>query len=238
MLERVGSLVGTATSPFTFVGAAARHARLFHPCGVSYQAQVTPIGTGSPAGRRLTGSALVRLSSALRRDGAGPDILGFAIRFGWNGGIDDEAFEPGQQDLLLATIRHVATIPGAFFRTDAEDFLANHYYGISRFCIDGFGKAKIRMRPLGRGLTGADKFERLASAVNKKQARFELSSGRFGVWTPLVRISLERRVDLDAGKLRFSPFHADKGIHPIGFLNAVRRAAYAGSQQGRWVFRK
>src|SRR5512133_876672 len=106
--ESVGRALGVAMAPLVAVGSLVRRARLFHPDGLVYAAEVTPIGgagVGSPAACRLAGPALVRVSSSLWKAPAEwPDILGLAIRF-----REDAAITPvpggGDQDLLLVTVR-------------------------------------------------------------------------------------------------------------------------------------
>jgi hypothetical protein len=238
MLERTGTIAGLVASPAAYLGAALRHARLFHPRGATFQATVIASPTHNMAaqavGDRLSGPALVRFSTALRRRNMhGLDILGCAIRFGWDGATDDEAWQPDQQDMLLATIRFPLTIPAAFLTTRQDDFFANHYFGISRFRIEDAGIAKLRLRAMHHTPPGGDKFERLAQAVEEGTASLILDAGRFGFWRPLVRIELQRPVSVDEEELRFSPYHDGRGIHPIGFLNATRRATYQASQEAR-----
>ena len=93
---------------------------------------------GSPAladlASSLAGPALVRWSSAWWKRGDRTDVLGCAIRFG------SDPFhavpQPGDQDLLLATIRRPWSMAFAPWTTDFHDFLANHYYGVSPFLVD------------------------------------------------------------------------------------------------------
>src|SRR4051794_13282844 len=101
--ERVGELVGWAMAPVTGGVSALRRARMFHPKGVVYRAEVTPAKDTRwrAVAERLSGPAMARLSSAWWQERDLPDALGCALRFG-----DD-------QDLLLATIRRPWTTPFA-----------------------------------------------------------------------------------------------------------------------------
>jgi hypothetical protein len=106
----VGRLSGALLAPLTAAVSALRRARIFHPDGVVYRAEIEPLETANPNGayekvaRRLAGPALVRLSSAWwKGDKEWPDALGIAIRFRARATPSPFA-EPGDQDLLLATI--------------------------------------------------------------------------------------------------------------------------------------
>ena len=83
----IGRVIGALFAPAAAVGSFVRGARIFHPDGVVYRADVhadvTQGALGELAGR-LAGRALVRLSGATQRAKAGtspPDILGVTLRF-------------------------------------------------------------------------------------------------------------------------------------------------------------
>ncbi|MEO8183439.1 MAG: hypothetical protein ABI895_31785 [Deltaproteobacteria bacterium] len=40
-------------------------------------------------------------------------------------------------------------------------------------------------------------------------------------------------LDLDQEALRFDPFRAGRGVTPVGFVHALRRATYLASQRAR-----
>jgi hypothetical protein len=87
LTEKCGLWVGAALAPLTAGVSRFRHARMFHPDGVVYQASVEPC-TERPDLRalaeRLSGTCLARFSSALwRRDHEWPDVLGVALRRRW-----------------------------------------------------------------------------------------------------------------------------------------------------------
>jgi hypothetical protein len=50
---------------------------------------------------------------------------------------------------------------------------------------------------------------------------------------PMAIVRLTERAHVDQAELRFSPFRADRGIEPVGFVHAIRRGAYAASQHAR-----
>jgi hypothetical protein len=239
--EKYGMLVGSCLAPITAALSRARRARMFHPDGVVYQANVVPATLNPqllPIAERLAGLALVRFSSALWRGGRQwPDVLGAAIRFGWVG------VKPGPalpQDLLLATIRFPWTMPFAPFATNFRSYLWNHYHAVSPFEVPGVGRVKIRLRSprLGNG-SMETRAEHLRQAASEGQARFELQFRRLDVgplwrhWQPVASITLIGQFDADQAALRFSPFRSGAGIQPVGFVHALRLAAYAASQQAR-----
>jgi hypothetical protein len=214
---------------------------MFHPDGVVYQANVEPLTLNPqllPIAERLSGLALVRFSSALWRGGRQwPDVLGAAIRFGWVGA------NPGlsaAQDLLLATIRFPWTMPFAPFATNFRSYLWNHYHAVSPFEVAGIGRVKIRLRsPRLRNRSSETRAEHLRQTTRDGGARFELEFRRLDVgplfrhWQPVARLTLIGQFDADQAALRFSPFRAGAGIQPVGFVHALRLAAYAASQQAR-----
>lgn len=238
--EKFGMLVGACLAPITAALSRARRARMFHPDGLVFQANVEPCTLNPellPVAQRLRGIALVRFSSALWRGGrAWPDVLGAAIRFGWVGVEPDQA----QQDLLLATIRYPWTMPFAPFATNFFSFLWNHYHAVSPFEVPGIGRVKLRLRsPRLRSGGSTSREAHLREATSEGRARFELQVRRLDVtplarhWQPLVRVTLIGEFDADQAALRFSPFRAGAGLRPVGFVHALRLAAYAASQEAR-----
>lgn len=233
--EKLGEAVGRLLAPLTGVVSAARHARMFHPHGRVYRADVTPVaGTLADVGRRLAGPALVRLSTAWWKGGRElPDALGIAMRFRASDAVSAEP-EPGDQDLLLATIRRPWRTPLSPLSTNVHDFLANDYYGVSPFEVAGVGRARLRAVPRRDGRRIGSREERLAQAVAEGRGVFtlELSQGG-GDWIRLAEVKLLDAVPVDQEALRFSPFRSGRGIEPRGFVHAIRRATYASSQVAR-----
>jgi hypothetical protein len=233
--EECGLLVGAMLAPITGVVSKAREARMFHPDGLVYAAKVEPRAkTPDLLGlaQRLGDSALVRLSSALWRDPhEWPDVLGAALRFGDG---------PERQELLLATIRFPWTMPFAPLATNYRSFLWNHYHAVSPFEVDGVGIVKFRLRSprLGNGSL-LSRAEHLQRAVTEGRAVYELQLRRLSEpplsrhWEPIARLTLDNPCELDQQRLRFSPFRDGAGIRPVGFVQALRVAAYAASQQAR-----
>lgn len=233
--EECGLLVGAMLAPITGVVSKSREARMFHPDGLVYAAKVEPWAKAPDLlslAQRLGSSALVRLSSAFwRAPHEWPDVLGAALRFGEG---------PERQELLLATIRFPWTMPFAPLATNYRSFLWNHYHAVSPFEVDGVGLVKFRLRSprLGNGKS-LPRAEHLQQAVTEGRAVYELELRRLSEpplsrhWEPIARLTLSNPCDLDQQRLRFSPFRDGAGIRPIGFVQALRVAAYAASQQAR-----
>jgi hypothetical protein len=227
---QLGRATSVLLSPVVGVVARARRARVLHPRGVVVRAHVVhdlsdPV-LGAVA-ERLLGPALVRLSSAWWKRREGPDALGVAIRFGER--------DLGEQDLLFATIRSPWTLPIDPLLTDAHDILANDYYAMSPFEVDGLGRVRLRLRPLrSRGGFAGPRDERLARAIAARDASFALEiKRRFGRYRRVACIELREIVEVDQEALRFSPFRAGLGLRPTGFFHGLRAATYAASQAMR-----
>jgi hypothetical protein len=249
--EAAGRIGGVLLAPLTFALSWARRARMFHPDGTLFRAEVRPLAElGPPDGlaRRLAGAGLVRLSSAWWRGGKEwRDVLGCALRFG------------PEQDLLFATIRSPWTMALAPLTTETHDYLANDYYAVSPFEAEGVGLVKLRLRrppPVPLAHPGhLSREEQLRRQVAAGQAAFTLewlrlpptrglrgavAGARAGTaldpaarWEPVVEVKLLEPVAMDQRALRFSPFRDGRGLSPRGFVHALRRAAYAASRAGR-----
>ncbi len=233
--ERAGRIAGWVMAPFTGAMSLARHARMFHPRGVVYEARVLPSAVDVGWGRlaeRLSGDAIVRLSGAWWKRREWRDVLGCAIRFGGEG---------GDQDLLLATIRHPWTTPFAPLTTDPHDFLANDYYAVSPLEREDAGLIDLRLRPSGRSELGGTREERLARAVEAHRASFLLEARRHRRFLdlrhheahPICVIELTERAEVDQERLRFDPFRSGRGLAPSGFVHALRIGTYRASQEAR-----
>jgi len=213
--DLTGRAAGSLLAPLTGLWALLRRTRTFRPEGTVFNAAVEPLAEGGALGRlarRLQGEAIVRLSSAWWRGGKEwPDVLGVAVRFA------------GDQDLLAATIRSPWTTLVAPLTTLTHDFLANDYYAVSPFEVEGLGRAKVRLRSLRHerhapdpGDDDLDREQKLAKAVDAGLAVFRLearalprSSGMVnlvrsviagtaldggGRWMPVADIRLQTRL--------------------------------------------
>jgi hypothetical protein len=239
--EELGRVVGTLWGPAVRAGAALRHARLLHPDGVTYRAEVKECSTREsfrPVAARLAGPALVRLSSALwRKQREWPDVLGLAVRLRSEEPLTEEP-SPGDQDLLFATVRSPWTLGLAPLTTDTHDWLENDYYAVSPFQVNGLGRAKLRITSSRADAPGNTRVERLEAALHAGQARFTLEvlprrGEAAGRWHPLVELRLVEQVTLDPATLRFWPYRNGRGIQPVGFVHALRIPTYRQSQEAR-----
>jgi hypothetical protein len=228
---KLGIALGRLLSPVTGAVAAARRARMFHPEGAVFAAVVE--GEGE-LGRRLSGPALVRLSSAWWRGGKEwPDVLGLAARLRATAEVSPLPTE-GDQDLLFATIKRPWTTPFAPLSTRVHDFLANDYFAVSPFDVDGVGVARLRLVGPRPGTRATSRRGRLLADVAAGRAVLPLELiEAAGVWRPVARLRLVEEVALDQAALRFDPFRAGRGIRPRGFVHDLRRATYAASQRLR-----
>jgi hypothetical protein len=244
--EILGRAGGVALAPVTATVSAVRRARMFHPRGTVLRAEVSELETEPPwraLGARLSGPAIVRLSSAWWKSREWPDVLGCAIRFTGARSLDAHA-RPGDQDLLLATIRRPWTMPFAPLTTNHHDFLSNDYFAVSPFRTDVAGTIEWRLAPERPVHHGGTRDERLAAALDRGEAIFALEArpyrrvidvARHRHWHPVARLALIETVTLDDDALRFDPYRAGRGIEPVGFVQSLRIAAYAASRRARDV---
>jgi hypothetical protein len=235
--EAIGRVLGLLAAPLAAAGSWLRGARLFHPDGVLYRAEVRAVAPGQLA-RSLEGPALVRLSGALRRwhgapEAERPDILGVAVR------LQPDA--PSAQDLLFASFRSTLTLALGPFTTDVHDFLGNTYYAVLPFHAPELGRVELRLDPEPAPTAGRDRRERLEHAVAAGHAVLWLEARALRVgatWQRLAAVDLRARVEGGGEALRFDPFRDGLGIRPVGLLQAVRAVVYPASQLGRALARR
>jgi hypothetical protein len=222
--ERLGLILGYALGVATAAISFIRQARTFHPRGLAFVAQVTPL-QGNAFSESLRGQAIVRLSSAWWKNKEWRDVLGLALRI-------------HKQDLLLATITHPWTLPVSAFFTKYHDFLKNNYYGVSHFSIPGQKKVKIRLAPKNQ------KPKKPSDLSRTEQIKLDVKTGNalflFQVsplwktnWTSVAEIQLTGVLDINPEELKFSPFQNGLQIVPRGFIHHLRVGAYAMSRFGR-----
>lgn len=180
-------------------------------------------------GDRLTGQGLLRLSNALWKSAHWPDALGCALAF-----VDDEG-RP-EQHLLMATIRRPWTMPFAPFATKVHDYLSNDYFAVSPYSAPGLPWMWLRLHPQGRSPEAPELTRRELLMQQVEQHRSLLLQGSespWGPWTPFLRVSLREVLPGDPPGFEFDPFLDGRGLVPRGFVNALRKGAYAGSRKGR-----
>lgn len=242
----IGRSIGAIIAPLVFFGSLIRGTRIFHPSGVVYRAEVKPLAQGGALGllaQRLAGTALVRFSGALRawpQGKRGPDILGVALRFRAQEEVTPRS-RAGAGDLLLAAASSLSALGLALFRTNVNDFLGNEYSALLPFTLECSGKVRLRLVPQQASPAGADRRERLAQAVARREAVLHLEARAEGAgepWVPLAAIDLRERLDIDERELAFDPGSPPMGLVPSGVLQWLRPVAYRASQRGRRLVRR
>jgi hypothetical protein len=206
--------------------ARFRRARAFHPVGLAFRATVQVHGSAAAGPALAPGShpAIVRFSRGIGWSPALPDVHGVAIRL-----ID--AHGPGRpQDLLLSSVlssrlgRFVpflsATVSGPFYSTVAP------YAGPQGRTVIG---ARFDGPPL-RNLAA------LEDAVWSGDCTLGLlvTTG-LKAWSPLgsLRVHADRLDREEEEALDLDPWNTAEGFQPTGWVNHLRRPAYAASRQGR-----
>ncbi|MDB4963179.1 MAG: hypothetical protein JWP01_3178 [Myxococcales bacterium] len=237
--EATGEAIGRWWAPAVATVSRVRKARMFHPSGHTFVGRCEPVEDSSFAALadRLEGRVLARCSSALwRAELPWLDVLGIGLRIrpGRGPALDHQATR-GDQDLLFATIRSPLTMFASPFTTDARDITGNQYWAVSPFLAEPIGRVKLRLRPVAPVHARGSRSARLRAAVDAGRAAWWLEARRTLTvgWHPVARIVLQREAAIDQAALRFDPFRTGLGIEPVGLVHAIRRAAYAASQQAR-----
>lgn len=231
----LGRIGGQLLAPLTGGVSLLRHARMFHPSGHVFRAEVEAVDGPDErlrrAGARVSGPAIARLSSAWWKRRQWRDVLGIALRLTRESAPSVDP-APGDQDLLFATIRSPWTTPLAPLTTDVRDFLANDYYAVSPFEDPDLGRVRYRLVSPHVVLEGRRE-DRLAEAVRQGLAVFRLEASDGGEYRTFATVALRAPIDLDQAALRFSPFRDGRGMRPVGFVHNLRKGAYAASQRAR-----
>jgi hypothetical protein len=239
-LQLPGMLAGIAVAPAVALGSLLRRSRLFHPSGVIVRGLARPVDDDTrerDAGAPLAGHVFARSSSGWWKTHDWPDVLGCALRFS-----ADEALTPeprsGDQDLLLATIRHPLTTLLAPLSTHADDYLRNYYFGVSPFRIGQLGTVKLRLSAVRQSPIADTREQRLMRALELGPVQLILEARAHQLaakYRPILKIELSQRIEIDQRELRFDPFATGRGLVPSGFVHAMRIASYAASRKARHV---
>lgn len=218
-----------------------RRARFFHPSGVVYSARAWPApGLASVAGvevaERLSGTALVRFSGGIfKQKGqvARTDSLGLGVRFHGQPGLC-ATNAPGGQDLFLVSFHSFKAMAHDIKATNSHDYLANTYWAIAPYEVEGLGRVSLRITAFGAGGMGVARDERLEDAVRAGAASLRLEMAPWGTndYQPLADVRLDSRVELE-DELRLTPRASGRGLRPTGFLQGLRVFPYAASHLAR-----
>jgi hypothetical protein len=238
----LGVGVGAVLTPFLLPVMLLRRARLFHPAGVIHSAEVVaPPGVlpGAPANlaARLAGPALVRFSGGLFAHSHRRDSLGLGLRFHsqpWPTAV----YSRGDQDLALVTLTSFSLprVLAGFRQTNTDDYLANTYWGIWPYDVDGFGQATLRLTATGAGAPGKDRAERLENAARTGRARLLLEVAPHGsdLYLPVAELRIGARLSAALQEdFSLRPASAGRGLVPTGFAQGTRVVPYLASRFAR-----
>lgn len=231
----VGPVAGTAAAvPFGLLSALRRR-RIFHPVGVAFAGTLEVDGSTSLLGdvplftSARNHPAVVRFSRGIGLPPALPDILGIAVK------LPDAHGRGEDQDFLLVTSgdgavgRHVLVPAGSF---------GDRRYSTLLMYRAGDQRVLFGLEP-GVGARNDRPTLGDLDQLGDGHLRFTLSAATAsGTWERVGELRVERKLDAaDAEQLRFNPWNCGGGLEPTGPLNAIRDAAYKGSQFGRRLVR-
>jgi hypothetical protein len=232
---------GPALAAGFYALATVRRRRSLHPVGMGYQGwlQVPDEGPARPgvplfqAG--ATHPALLRFSRGAGLAEPLPDALGVAIKL-------PDAHGPGvDQDLLLTSstdrpLLRRLLFPARSFVRGAFSTALPYDLGSERVVLllvpmpisAGPSTGGEDHRPVGGALAEL-------GAVAANGLELELRTAKsFGRSQPLATVTVGPPLPADQTQaLRFNPWTTGPGIHPSGWLNLLRDAAYQASQRGR-----
>jgi hypothetical protein len=230
VLFAAGAVLGLVLGPVVFAVSGWRAARAVHADGVVCRAEIT---ARDPCAARLAGPALVRLSGALApQTTTGSDVLGLVIRM-QRTASDDPA--RGDQDLLLGSFESFHTAGRDRARTDAGDYLANHYSTVTPWWLTGHGAVILRLvpPPAAPASRGSDRLARLDADLAADRARFSLAVDTPAGGSTVAELRLIARLAIDDRALRASMFRHGRGLRPLGLRNGIRATVYPISQLAR-----
>ena len=221
--------------------AALRNRRSLHPLGIGYQGWLrvpneSPPQSGVPLFQAgATHQALLRFSRGAGLPEPLPDALGVAIKL-------PDAHGPGvDQDLLLTSSTDRPLLRRLLF--PARSFVRGAF---STALLYDLGSERVVLllipAPISAGPSTGDAGHRpvggaLAElrAVAANGLELELRTAKsMGRSQPLATVTVGPPLPADQTEaLRFNPWTTGPGIHPSGWLNLLRDAAYQASQRGR-----
>lgn len=221
--------VEAATSTVFSALTRVRGPRVFHPHGHAFTCTLTLSdsavvrGAGLAAGQQFAG--LVRMSRSAGLPAPLPDARGIGLR------LFDFPDDGNVQDLLFVT-----SAPGRVARRGivfTGGYLRRIYSSLLGYDFAGH-RVILGLRP-HRPACPDTTLDDLAAAVSGGQAVFALQAAPpWGPWENIGVLRLDRPLEPGADEeLAFNPWHDSAILHPVGLLNALRNAAYRGSQAAR-----
>jgi hypothetical protein len=231
---------GPAVAAGFYVLAALRRRRSLHPAGIGYEGWLRvpndwPPRPGVPLFQAgATHQALLRFSRGAGLPELLPDALGVAIKL-------PDAHGPGNdQDLLLTSssdrpLLRRLLFPARSFVRGAFSTALPYDLGSERVVLLLVPVHICDVRPAGgvghRAGGALAELCAVASSGLELQLRTAKSLGRS---QPLATVTVGPPLSADQTEaLRFNPWTTGPGIHPSGWLNLLRDAAYQASQRGR-----
>jgi hypothetical protein len=205
--------------------------RPLHPVGIAFAGEWVldaPTLPGvevfdAPARRPV----LVRFSRGFGLPEPLPEILSVAVKV-------PDAYGPGRdQDVLMTATGDRPVLRHAF--AVGFSHLTCTYSTVFPFAVGG-RRMLLGAVPAARGRApDAGDLGELEVLATRGELALELRVATLtGPWRAVARVELGRRLDADAEReLRFNSDNAGGGIAPVGFVNAVRGAAYAAANRER-----
>jgi hypothetical protein len=197
--------------------------RALHPKGIGFEALSTPAARGALPGFEDEARAIVRFSRAVGLPEWLPDPYGLGIR------LLDVHGTGHHQDLLLTSSspRPVARhLPLPAWHLGGRPLTT-----LTRYRFEG---SPLMIAAQARG-PAVSRLEDLGPASGEGlEINLSYASPVESEWHPLATLSLGGRLAPEADEvLDLDPWHTGGGLEPIGFLNQLRKPAYAGSRRGR-----
>lgn len=209
-------------------GSRVRRTKFFHPHGVVHEAQVVTHSPSPapPAARVLSEpreyDALIRFSRGAGAPAGIPDVLGMAIR------LLDAHGPSRHQDFLLVTSGDGAVIQHLLL--PARRFSSRPYSSVLPYRA-GDETFLIGARAVGAPPVADDEFDELARFARRRGPAFEMCIAPLGRrLRPIGEITLGKRLEPDANRIRFDPWNTGGGLEPATALNRIRAYVYPSSQ--------
>ena len=234
ILFAIGAVLGLAIGVVIFPISLYRGARAVHAEGVMCRAEIV---AKAPAGQRLVGPALVRLSGAFGGQATtSSDVLGLDIRMQRTASDDPRT---GDQDLLLGSFESFHTAGRDRANTNVGDYLANRYSTVTPWWVPTFGPVVLRLVPPPPAPAdpgpdrGSDRLARLDADLAADRARFALVVDTGAAAVAIAELRLVERLAIDDRALRASMLRQGRGVRPLGLRNGIRATVYPMSQIAR-----
>ena len=221
--------VEAATSSLFAALTKVRGPRVFHPHGHAFTCTLTLSDSlvvrsaGLTAGEQFAG--LMRMSRSAGLPAPLPDARGIGLR------LFDFPEAGNVQDLLFVTSAQARVLRRGIVFT--RGYLRRIYSTLLGYDFGGH-RVILGLQPQ-RSASPDATLEDLAAVVSAGEAVFTLQAAPpWGSWENIGVLRLDRPLEPGADEeLAFNPWQDSATLHPVGVLNALRNAAYRGSQSAR-----